>query len=33
MAVMIIMILGSILLNYLQIGNPTEQLILNLLKS
>ena len=33
MAVMIIMILGSILLNYLQIGNPTEKLILNLLNS
>ncbi len=31
MAVMIVLILGSFLLNYLNLGNPTEQLILNLL--
>jgi energy-coupling factor transport system permease protein len=31
LAVIITLILGSILLNYLQWGNPTEQLILSLL--
>lgn len=31
LAIIIILILGSILLNYLQIGNPTEQFILSLL--
>jgi energy-coupling factor transporter transmembrane protein EcfT len=33
MAVMTIMILVSILLNYLELGNPTEQLILSLLST
>jgi energy-coupling factor transporter transmembrane protein EcfT len=33
MAVMIMLILGSFLLNYLQLGNPTEQWILNLLST
>jgi energy-coupling factor transport system permease protein len=33
MAVMIFLILGSLALNYLQIGSPTEKLILNLLSA
>ena len=31
MGIIILLILGSLFLNYLQIGNPTEQIILNLL--
>jgi len=31
MGIIIVLILGSLFLNYLQIGNPTEQMILNLL--